>query len=102
MEWCHQIPFINAAIIYWRRSCVIVKIFQHRYFVSMCLAALTHISQDVSAITKGFHLVKYGESLKKYFLISMFLGMHYVMKCRLVRHAHVFMCLSMFLEKKKS
>ena len=101
MEWCHEIPFINAAMIYRRRSCVIEKILQHRYFVSMCLAALTHISQDVSAITRGFHLVKYGESVKKYFLISMFWGMFYVMNCRLVRHAHVFLCLSMYLEKNK-
>ena len=61
MEWCHEIPFTNAVMIYWRRSCVIMKMFQHRYFVFMCLAALTHVPQDVSAITKGFHLVKYGE-----------------------------------------
>ena len=67
MEWCHQIPFINAAIIYWRRSCVIIKIFQHTHFVSMCLAVLTHIPQYVSAITKGFHLVKCGESSQKVF-----------------------------------
>ena len=67
MEWCHQIPFINAAIIYWRRSCVIVKILQHRDFVSMCLPILTHIPQDVSAIIEVFQLVKYGESWKKVF-----------------------------------
>ena len=67
MEWCHEITFINAVMIYWRRSCVIMKIFQHRYFVSMCLAALTHIPQDASAIAKGFHFVKYGESLKNVF-----------------------------------
>ena len=31
----------------------------------MCLEVLTHIPQDVTAITEGFHLVKYGESWKK-------------------------------------
>ena len=65
IEWCHQIPFINALMIYWRRPYVIIEIFQHTYFVSMCLEVLTHIPQDVTAITEGFHLVKYGESWKK-------------------------------------
>ena len=51
--------------MYWRRPYVLVKIFLHRDFVSMCLADLTHIPQDESAITKGFHLVIYGESWKK-------------------------------------
>ena len=74
MERCHLIPFINAAMIYWRRSCVIVKTLQYGYFVSMCLAVLTHIPQDVSAITKLFHLVKYGESWKKVFSKFYFLG----------------------------
>ena len=70
MDWSHQIPFIDAPMIYWRRPYDIVKIFQHRDFVSMCQAVLTHIPQDVSAITKGFNLVKYGESLKRYFVTS--------------------------------
>ena len=84
-------------MIYWCRPYVIVEIFQHRYIVSLCLAVLTHISQYVSAITKGFHLVIYGESWKKVFLTSMFLVVPYVMICRLVCHAHVFM----YLEKNK-
>ena len=67
IEWCHQIPFINALMIYRRRPYVIVKIFQHKNFVSMCLAVLTHIPQYVSEITKVFHLLKYGESWKKVF-----------------------------------
>ena len=67
MEWCHQIPFIDALMIYWRRPYVIVGIVQNRDFIFMSLAILTHIPLDVSAITKGFHLVKYGESWKKVF-----------------------------------
>ena len=67
MEWCHQIPFIIAYVICWGRPYVIVKIFQLRDFVSMCLAVFTHIPQDVSAITKVSHLVKYGESWKNVF-----------------------------------
>ena len=101
MEWCHQIPFINALMIYWCRPNVIVIIFQHRDFASMCLAVLTHIPQYVSAITKGFHLVINGESWERYFLTSMFLVVSCVMKCRLVCHAHVFMYLSMYLDKNK-
>ena len=97
MELCHQIPFINALMIHRRRPYVIVKIFQDKDFVFMCLAVLMLISQDVSAITNVFHLVKYGETWKKVFSNSMFLGMLYVMKSRLVRHAHVFMYLSMYL-----
>ena len=54
-------PIINVHIIYWRRPYVNVKIFQHGDIVSMCLANLTNIPQDESAITKGFHLVIYGE-----------------------------------------
>ena len=54
-------------MIYWRRPYVIVSIFQHIDFVSMCLGVLTHIPQDVSAMTKVFDLVKYGESWKKVF-----------------------------------
>ena len=65
MEWCHQIPLIDALMIY--IPYVIVIIFQHRDFISMYLEVLTHIPPDVSAITNGFHLVKYGESLKKVF-----------------------------------
>ena len=57
----------------------------------MCLAAFMHIPHDVSAITEGYHLVKYGNSLKRYFLNSMFLVMLCVMKCRVVCHAHIFM-----------
>ena len=74
MEWCHEIQFINAHMIYMRRPYVIVVIFQHRYFVYMCLAVLTHIPQDVSGIKKGFHLVKYGKSWKKVFTKFYVLG----------------------------
>ena len=101
MDWCHEIPFIYALMIYWCRPYIIVKIFQHRYFVFMCLAVLTHIPQYASAITKEFHLVIYGESWKRYFLTSMFLIVPYVLKCRLVYHAHVLMYLSMYFEKNK-
>ena len=67
MERCHQIPYRDALMIFCCRPYVIIKIFQHTYFATMFLAVLTHIPQDVSAITKGFNLVKYGESLKKVF-----------------------------------
>ena len=72
MEWCHEIPFINAVMIYWRRSCVIMKIFQHRYFVSMCLTDLTHVPHDVSAIAKDFIWYNTEKVGKWYFLTSMF------------------------------
>ena len=67
MEWCHQMLFINSLMIYWSRPYVIVIIFQHRDFVSMCLPVLTHIPQDVFAIIEGFYLAKCGESCKKVF-----------------------------------
>ena len=54
-------------MIYWRRPYVIVIIFQHIDFASMCLAVLTHIPQDVSSIRYRLHLEKCGESFKKVF-----------------------------------
>ena len=100
MEWCHQILFINALMIYWRRPYVIVTNIPAQIH---CF----HVPGRFDAYSTGcvchYKRISFGiirEKLEKMcFLNSIFLGMLYHMKYRLVSHAHVFMYLMMYLEK---